>query len=279
MHRSWYRHGTDLLDEIANTHPSGNQLAVWYLGQCGFVFKNTATVYIDPVLTEHYDTNGNSNRLYPAPFAPELVQADYVICTHSHTDHLASPTIKGVADGNSHTRFIVPAGCITDLLQLGIAESRIVPINAGQTFTLPGLSLRAVRAAHPIHQTTECGDDIALCVSLQMGGIHLLHLGDTYLTDQLIAELSSLSFPHLFFPPINGSDYFRTKQNCIGNLNPFEAAKLADLLRADMTIPTHFDMLMGNTADPLNFAKIFMETCPSRKWHIPALGERFVYQK
>ncbi|MCD8357042.1 MAG: MBL fold metallo-hydrolase [Clostridia bacterium] len=253
---------------------------IWYLGQCGFVFKNTATVYIDPVLlTEHYGADGNSNRLYPAPFAPEQVQANYVICTHNHSDHLAPNTIRGIAAGNPDTRFIVPAGCVADLQQLGIDDSRIIPINACQTLALPGISLQAVCAAHPVHQTDENGNHTALCFSLQMGGIQLLHPGDTYLTDQLIAELSMLPSPQLFFPPINGSDYFRTKRNCIGNLNPFEAAKLADILDADITIPTHFDMLMGNTADPIAFARTFMEVNPSRKWHIPALGERFLYQK
>ena len=52
MQKNWYRQGTDLLKEIRDTKLSDDTLAFWYLGQCGFVFKKSATVYIDPVKPE-----------------------------------------------------------------------------------------------------------------------------------------------------------------------------------------------------------------------------------
>lgn len=122
-------------------------------------------------------------------------------------------------------------------------------------------------------------DMISLGFHLDMNGIQLLHLGDTYLTQQLIKDLLTLPAPHIFFPPINGQDYFRTARNCIGNLNFNEAAQLAGILHADLTVPTHFDMFFGNTADPLEFARTFMQYNSSAKWHIPSLGERFIYRR
>ena len=112
---------------------------------------------------------------------------------------------------------------------------------------------------------------------ITMGNVRILHLGDTYLTNQLLEDLQKLPTPHLFLPPINGSDYFRTKRNCIGNLSSIEAARLSVLLHADLTIPTHFDMIEGNTVDPLNFVRELWSENPAAKWHIPALGERFIY--
>ena len=54
---------------------------------------------------------------------------------------------------------------------------------------------------------------------------------------------------------------------------------MACILKADLTIPTHFDMIEGNTIDPLIFAGELMEQNPAARWHIPALGERVLYMK
>ena len=63
----WHRSGTALLDEIAATHLPASQLAVWYIGQCGFLFKCGETTFcIDPVLSDLTGPNG-SRRRYPAP--------------------------------------------------------------------------------------------------------------------------------------------------------------------------------------------------------------------
>lgn len=151
--------------------------------------------------------------------------------------------------------------------------------NVHQTLTLPGLTVVPVSAAHPIHMTDENGNDTALCYYLNMDGIHLLHMGDTYLTDQLLGDLQALPAPHLFFPPINGGDYFRTTRDCIGNLSYIESAHLSVLLHADMTVPTHYDMIMGNTIDPTIFLRELWMQNSAAKAHIPALGERFFYHR
>ena len=111
-----------------------------------------------------------------------------------------------------------------------------------------------------------------------MDGIRLLHLGDTYLTGPLLEDLQLLDAPDLFFAPVNGSDYFRTARNCIGNLCAAEAAQLAVLLKAKVTVPTHYDMLEGNTADPLDFVRALRELDSSTRWQLPALGEGVVYR-
>ena len=279
MNRTWYREGKSLLKEIEETSPAKQSLAFWYLGQMGYIFKGDVTVYMDVMLNDHLAANGNSARWYQPPFPPEKVRTDYVFCTHNHVDHLAPETLQGIAAHDPDTRFVLPAGCASVLEDLGIAPDRILPVNAGQTLELPGVRISAVATAHPVYQADEQGRDLSLAFLLEMNGVRVLHPGDTYLTGQLIRELSALPAPDLFFPPINGQDYFRTERNCIGNLNTIEAARLSEILQADLTIPSHFDMFVGNTVDPLEFARCFMALRPSAKWHIPALGERFLYHK
>ncbi|MDO4617073.1 MAG: MBL fold metallo-hydrolase [Lachnospiraceae bacterium] len=279
MNRIWYRQGIALLDEIKNTVTNTDELAFWYLGQMGYVFKGAATIYMDVMLNDHQQADGSSARWYQPPFTPEQGRADYVICTHGHIDHLAEETIKGIAQHDQHTRFIVPAGCCSVLKKMGLSDDRIIPVNADETVEFPEFTLRTVATAHPEYAQDENGNDLSLAFYLEMNGVKILHPGDTYLTARLIDELSVLPSPNLFFPPINGQDFFRTARNCIGNLNTAEAAQLSLILKADLTVPSHFDMFIGNTADPLEFARYFMKIRPEAKWHIPALGERFIYRK
>lgn len=280
MKRDWYQRGRALLEDIRSTRPGPDEVALWYVGQCGFVFKSIqATVYIDPVLNDLVDKDGNTRRMYPAPFAPMEVEADYLICTHGHRDHLALETVSGAARGCPGLTFLAPGGCVRQLEEAGVPKERIVPLKAGEPLSLPGLSVYPVQAAHPVHTIDQNGQDVALGYSLQLGNVNLLHLGDTYLTDQLLQDLKSLPRPDLFFPPINGGDYFRTARNCIGNLNPLEAARLAVLLNAGLTIPTHFDMIAGNLADPLVFVRQLFQESTAAPWKLPALGERILFRK
>lgn len=278
--RKWCKKGEELLAEIRNTKTGKEEIALWHLGQCGFVYKNQETVvYIDPLLNDLTGEDGETRRWYRWPFEPEQVKADYIICTHGHADHLAPETLKGIAKGDTHTKFVIPGAYRQLLIDEGIAEDRIISLKAHQETVLPGLEIIPVSAAHPVHEVDENGDDLALCYSIKMGEVRMLHMGDTYLTDQLLKDLEALPETDLFFPPINGGDYFRTARNCIGNMEMIESATLAKLLQVDMTIPTHYDMIMGNTVDPLDFLKILWDQNPAAKCHITALGERFLYRK
>ena len=62
-------------------------------------------------------------------------------------------------------------------------------------------------------------------------------------------------------------------------MNSEDAAKLARTLDVDLTIPSHFDFLRGNTINPAHFTDVFYALCPEKKFHIPALGERIIYRK
>ena len=162
---------------------------------------------------------------------------------------------------------------------MGIPEENIRQINEGEVLELGGLTIQAISAAHPRHEKDEQGRSKALCYYVESNGISLLHLGDTYLTEQLLSDLEKLPPPDIFIVPINGGDLFRTRNHCIGNLNMTEAAKLARFIKADLTIPAHYDMIYGNTADPLEFVRILRCLDSSARVSLPSLGERMILSK
>jgi L-ascorbate metabolism protein UlaG (beta-lactamase superfamily) len=79
--------------------------------------------------------------------------------------------------------------------------------------------------------------------------------------------------------PINGGDWERSARGIIGNMSPLDAVKLGMAVSADLLIPTHYDMIEGNTDSPAAFAAYMYELCPSRKYHIFAPGECFRYAR
>lgn len=276
----WYKSGDALLREIRQTETAPGELALWYIGQCGFVLKYADKVLmIDPVLNDLTGPDGVTRRHYPAPFGPDALAPDWVICTHGHADHLAAPTVSAIAAAFPKARFAVPVGCRQAAVSCGIAEDRMILLEPGTVCVLEeGITLAALSAAHPDHVTDPGNPDMALSYQLELGGIRLVHLGDTYLTETLLEALTALMPPHIFLPPINGDDRFRAMRRCIGNMEAEEAAKLAVLLKADLTIPTHYDMVQGNTVDPLRFAAELRRIAPAARWRIPALGERVLYR-
>ena len=280
MFKKRYKKGQALLDEIQNTPMDTEELYCWYIGQCGYILRKEVTVYIDPVLNDLTDETGNSRRYYPVPFAPEQVRANYVLCTHAHADHMALPTVCGIAKANPDTRFIVPGDCIPYMLKAGIDGASIIEARAKELLDLPGLKVLPIAAAHPVHQKTPNGGDTALSYLLDMNGSRVLHMGDTYLTDPLYTDLkANCMAPDLFITPINGGDYFRTARDCIGNLSAIESARLAVELSAGITLPSHYDMVMDNTVDPCDFIHELMKLDTSARFALPALGERILYRK
>lgn len=49
-----FRQGPELIEEILETHPFYGSLAIWWLGQSGFLIKSDGGILvIDPYLSEH----------------------------------------------------------------------------------------------------------------------------------------------------------------------------------------------------------------------------------
>jgi len=62
-----FRQGPELIEEILETHPFHGSLAIWWLGQSGFLIKTDGGILvIDPSLSDPSTSPGNTR----APLAP-----------------------------------------------------------------------------------------------------------------------------------------------------------------------------------------------------------------
>lgn len=276
----WYKTGKELVQEIYETKGNENEVALWNIGQCGYILKYMDTILcIDPVLNDLPDGNGGTMRLFPHPFEAAQLKADYVLCTHGHEDHLAPETVTGFHHAEYPTRFVVPAGCRKLMDDLCIPGEEVTGLLPGESVQLTEtIRVEAFSAAHPVHSMDPEDDQMALSYGIHFGDIFLVHLGDGYLTGPLFESLKAANPIQLLLPPINGDDYFREINNCLGNMEAEQAAKLAVALDVDLTIPTHYNMYKGNTVDPLRFAAELRRLDTGRRWRLPSLGERVIYR-
>src|SRR5256712_5426873 len=95
----------ELIEAFAAERVPSGAVALWWLGQASFTFKSSggAIVYLDPYLAV------SDRRITPAAFAPESVgNADLVLLTHDHGDHVDPTALPGIAKASPGARFVAP---------------------------------------------------------------------------------------------------------------------------------------------------------------------------
>jgi L-ascorbate 6-phosphate lactonase len=244
----------DLIGRIDALEVGGRSLAFWGLGQVGVAIKGpTGVVYVDPYLTDSDGEGGSLPRTFPPPLAPaEVTNASAVLLTHGHIDHTDPDTVLPLSEASPESRFVAPFTSRDTLVEAGLGEDRIVVPNVGEPAEIAGATVTAVPSAHTeLEHDTEHGYPY-LGYVIEWNDATVYHAGDTVVYDGLIETLSAWEID-IAFVPINGRDYFRTARGIIGNTDFRETAELAETLDVGLMVPTHYDLIDGNTADPGHF--------------------------
>ena len=285
--KRWYKSGKALLGEIGKSAPPPNSAHIWFMGQHGFVISAEGMVfYIDVILNALAGKDGKDQRNYPPPFNPEEEQrVDYYISTHNHSDHLNLKTILPLARANPGTKFIVPRPSANILIEAGIDESRVLGARVKEAINVSGkLKITPVPAIHTRFiqdegVKDEKGDYLDLGFVIKTDTLSFYHPGDTWITPGLVDLLKAEGPLDVSMLPINGSDWERTSYGCIGNVSAMDAVKLALAVPIDLVIPCHYDMMPDNSENPAYFVDCMYRYCPEKRFHVCALGERFIYEK
>ncbi len=198
-------------------------MEITWLGHSGIKLQGSKTVYIDPFLT------GNP---VASTTPEEITEADLVVVTHYHGDHLGDSFAICKKTGATLVG-------IHELAVDGEAEGITVEgMNIGGTVEAKGVKIHMVQALH----SAEKGDPAG--VVIEMDGKTIYHAGDTGLTYdmKLIGEFFS---PDLSFIPI-GDRY---------TMGIPSAARAVEFIKTKKVIPVHYNTFPIVSADPEEFKK------------------------
>ena len=234
-------------------------LTLTWLGQAGYLVDiGGLRLAIDPYLSDSVERIAPSlKRSYPPPMAPDRLDADAILFTHDHLDHLDPDTLRAIPAPWPVT--IGPRNVCRHLAALGQDSRRTLLVEAGQEVSFRGVGIRGTFAIPN-------GEDVADTVGflLSVGGRTLLyHCGDTAYHPFLhyIAGYR----PAVALLCINGK---------MGNMSADEAAELARALQPRVAIPNHYDLFAANSADPQAFVQALAGE-PSIRTIILPRGERY----
>lgn len=267
-----------LIAQIDNLTVPRGQVALWALGQAGFVLKGGNTIaYIDPYLSNSVEDIGGPPRRFPIPLDPALItHAQVVLATHEHLDHTDAVTLAPLMAAS-------PSAVLAASLQggriareAGIPAERIITPRLGERIEIGGLAFVATPAAHYEYEVDADGHSRWMGFIIECNGVTLYHSGDTIIFPELLAALAGRLID-IALLPINGRDFFREREGIIGNLWPGEAIELAKSIGSRVLIGFHNDLFAGNRVSSGMLFDELDRRAPFMRCHLLQPGELYLY--
>ena len=239
----------DLSADLKNAEVPLGGVRLYWLGQAGFAFRTSGgkRIFLDPYLSDACERLHGFKRLSLPAMSACDVEADWVILTHEHTDHLDPDSIPEIARRNPACRFAGPSGCVAGLEQAGVPEDRQIVLEPNQRYDLGDLVVHTVPADHGDLSPT------ALSFVLDFRGVRVMVTGDSSWRPKLFKPLYDLN-PDGVLTVING---------VFGNMNHIDAAMMVAEAKPRWAIPCHFWTLAEQGAgDPAGFLHACARLCP-----------------
>ncbi len=237
--------GDALIRQISTYLPPAHGLTFWWLGQHSVVLKLGGRVlYFDPYLAP-----SPARRTPPLLLGEQVTNADLVLCSHDHSDHIDPEAITPIAATTAPVVFVAPRPARERMLSLGVPAQRLLCLDDGDSEDVAGVKITGIKAAHEFFDYQEGIGHPHMGYVAEADGCAVYHSGDTLCYEGLLSALARWNLTVAFLP-INGRDARRYRSGCIGNMTYQEAVDLAGALRPRLVVPTHYDMFAGNSEDP-----------------------------
>ena len=268
--------GNELIEDINQSIVKEGEAAFWWLGQIGFALKLGKTVfYLDPYLSDDSDRN-----IKPLLKPEEITNADYVIGSHDHIDHIDRKVWREISLSSPQAKFIVPRILLPRLAkELDIKEERFLGIDDGLSFVLSeDINISGIPAAHEfLDRDIKTGYYPYLGIILSGNGCSIYHSGDTCIYEGIQDKLRQFGKLDIMIVPINGRCGRRYKADTIGNMTYQEAVDLAGTIKPGLVVPAHYEMFDFNCEDPMLFEDYLHAKYPGIPCWIGNHGEKILY--
>lgn len=230
------------MHSIRSFEVPSNSLAVWYLGQNGFILKSPTSplIGIDLYLSDSCAETEHGfpfrvNRQLPIFIEPEDLDVDIFFTTHSHDDHADPETIRRCRIAKK-AQFMGPWESVEKYKRLGVPPSACRVIHPNQTVQLDGSTELLGTFSLPTDNTDL--NHMGLVIRF-FNGITFYNSGDTaycgHFETLVPSEIDVCSIC------INGG--FR-------NLDFVQAADIVHAINPAVVIPCHYDMMIHNVEQP-----------------------------
>jgi L-ascorbate metabolism protein UlaG (beta-lactamase superfamily) len=207
-----------------------NGVSFHWLGHDGFrIMAGGKTIYIDPYQLSKAQQNKKD--------------ADIVLISHNHFDHLSIDDLKHVIGKN--TSILAAKECVEQLKAVGVTELK--GVTPGDKVSVQGLEVEAV-AAYNTNKKFHPKADGKVGYVIAINGMRIYHTGDT----DDIPEMSAVK-PDIALVPVSGT-YVMTAEEAARAVNEkMKPKKLA--------IPMHYGSIVGSEKDATTFNQL-VTVCP-----------------
>lgn len=197
---------------------------ITWLGHSAVKIKGSKTIYVDPFLSDNPAASMSPN---------EITEADVVVVTHDHSDHI----------GDSFAICKKTGAVLVAIHEIAVmaGEEGITAegMNIGGSIETQGVKIHMVNALHSCDKGDPAG------VVIEMDEKTLYHAGDTALTYDMNL-IGDFFQPDLSFLPI-GDRY---------TMGVRSASKAVEFTRTKKVIPIHYNTFPLVDADPNEFKKL-----------------------
>ncbi|MCK4835570.1 MAG: MBL fold metallo-hydrolase [Candidatus Aminicenantes bacterium] len=181
------------------------------------------TIYIDPYQIKKTD------------------QADIILITHSHSDHLSPGDISKISSPN--TIIIAPEDCLAKIKN--IPKEKTITSEPGFKKQVGGILIEAVPAYNIIKTNFHPKENQWVGYVLTLNGIKIYHAGDT----ERIPEMKDFDCDIALLPL--GQTYTMNSVK--------EAAEAAIDVKAKVAIPIHYGLYEGQNQDAREFKSLLKD--------------------
>ena len=150
------KNAAELWQEIKAAEVRPGTLSLWWLYQTGLVLKTPGgtTVVVDPYLSDAVLRTYQLPRNVPTPLDPDEVEADALLATHSHADHLDPDSITPFMS-HEGTQFVGLPMAVEMVLEAGVKAERATGVARGDVLKFGDLTRTRRARASPVRPRTD----------------------------------------------------------------------------------------------------------------------------